>query len=150
MKKIVLLTLTLLICVCCLSSCDSLMTEIGKIASVQALDAVQPELEGLGYDEFKRYGQGDIAVFTVELKEQGVELKSEITGVIECYYENDQTGHWAYQLVIGVCAIEDGKTLVEYYSDYYANELSEGRAQIIGEGGWMININVSSLPIEQE
>ena len=150
MKRILIVALTLLLCACCLCSCDSLMNEIGKVASLQALDAVQPELEGLGYDEFKRYGQGDIAVFTVELEEQGVALKSEITGVIECYYENDQTGHWAYQLVIGVCAIEDGETLVRYYSDLYAHELSEGRAQIIGEGGWMININVSSLPIEQE
>lgn len=144
MKKILIVAMTLMLCACCLCSCDAMMQEIGKTASVSMLDAVQTELEGAGFDTLERYSEEEIAEFRQELAEEGVTLKGEITGVLEGYYENPETGHWVSQIVIGVSATEDAQTLEQFFNEFCAEEVEQGKAEIVS-GGWIVNITVSSL-----
>lgn len=79
----------------------------------------------------------------------GVALKGEITGGMEGYYENPETGHWVIQGALGVSLMEDADLLVQHFEELYAAEVSEGRAEIVN-GGWLISITVSSLPLDSE
>lgn len=152
MKKFLLVAVCLLLCLGAFVGCDSIENQIGEKASISMLDAIQPELEGAGYDTFKRYGAGDIAVFEIELKEalaaKGLALTGKVTGVLTGDYTNPETGHWVKQMAIGVSMSTDVDVLMQHYQEVYKTELEENRANIV-DGGWIINITVSSLELEQ-
>lgn len=152
MKRFFVIAVCLLLCLGVFAGCDSIESKIGEKASVSMLDAIQPELEGAGYDTFKRYGAGDIAVFEVELKEklaaEELSLTGKVTGVLTGDYENPETGDWVKQIAIGVSASSDVDVLVQYYSEMYKTELDENRASVV-DGGWIINVTVSSMEIAQ-
>ncbi len=153
MKRILLLAVCTLLCLGAFVSCDSIEGMIGEKASVAALDAIQPELEGAGFDTFKRYGAGDTAVFEIELKEelakQDLALTGKVTGVLTGDYTNPNTGDWVKQIAIGVSVSSDVDVLMTYYQTVYKTELEEGRA-VLTDGGWIINLTVSSQVIEVE
>lgn len=152
MKKLLLIAACLLLCLGTFVGCDSIEGMMGEKMSVAALDKIQPELEGAGYDTFKRYGAGDIAVFEIELKEalaaKDLALTGKVTGVLTGDYTNPETGHWVKQIAIGVSMSDDVDVLMQHYNEVYKTELEENRASIL-DGGWIINITVSSLEIEQ-
>lgn len=150
MKRILIVALMLLVCGTCLVSCDAITEEIGKSVSVEALNKVEEELRAENaFDTLERDNQEYIAKLNSEYEENGVELKGEITGVLDGYTLNLETGNWASQVTIGLSASEDVDALVEYYESKLATELEEGKAIII-DGGWMISITTASFPIEQE
>lgn len=149
MKRFLLLAIALLVCAGCFVSCDSLMSEVGKTVSVQALDALEKELQNVEFDEFERYDEQEIADIQADLIDDGVALKGEITGGMEGYYRNPETGHWVMQGALGVSLMEDADLLVQHFEEHYATEVSEGRAEIVN-GGWLVSITVSSLPLDSE
>ena len=149
MKRFLLLAIALLVCAGCFVSCDSVMSEVGKTISVQALDALEQELQSVEFDEFERFDDQEIADLYEGLIENGVELKGEITGVLEGYYSNPETDHWVMQGALGVSLMEDAELLVQYYEELYATEISEGKAEVVN-GGWLVSVTVSSLPLDSE
>ena len=153
MKKILVLAVCMLLCLGVFVSCDSIEGMIGEKVSVAALDKIQPELEGAGFDTFKRYGAGDTAVFEIELKEelakQDLALTGKVTGVLTGDYTNPNTGEWVKQIAVGVSMSSDVDVLMTYYQSVYKTELDEGRAVLI-DGGWIINLTVSSQVIDAE
>ena len=152
MKKFLLIAACLMLCLGVFAGCDSIESKIGEKMSVSTLDKIQPELEGAGYDTFKRYGAGDIAVFEIELKEalaaKDLALTGKVTGVLTGEYTNPETGHWVKQIAIGVSMSSDVDVLMQHYQEVYKTELEENRANIM-DGGWIVNITVSSMEIEQ-
>ena len=150
MKKVLLSVLILVLCTSCLVSCSALTQEIGKTVSVQALDHLENELrEQASFDELTRYGDAsEVPGLVDEWEAANVELKGEVTGALYGTVSNPATGYWGNQLSLGLSATEDVDTLMEYYEQKYATEIQEGRAVLI-DGGWMISITVSSMPIEQ-
>ena len=153
MKRILLLAVCALLCLGVFVSCDSMEEKVGERASVLALDQIQPELEGAGFDTFKRYGAGDTAVFEIELKQelakQDLALTGKVTGVLTGDYTNPDTGDWVKQMAIGVSVSSDVDVLMTYYQSVYKTELEQGKA-VLTDGGWIINITVSSQIIDAE
>lgn len=153
MKRILLLAVCTLLCLGALVSCNSMEGMIGEKASVWALDQIQPELEGAGFDTFKRYGAGDTAVFEIELKDelakQDLALTGKVTGVLTGEYTNPETGDWVKQLAVGVSVSSDVDVLMTYYQSVYKTELDEGKAVLV-DGGWIINLTLSSQVIDAE
>jgi hypothetical protein len=151
MKRILLLTVCVLLCLGALASCEGMQKKTGERASVAMLDEIQPALEGAGYDSFKRYGMGDTAVFEIELKEKLAEkdmaLVGKVTGVLTGEYTNPETGAWVKQTVIGFDTSVDVATMMTYYQTIYSTELSEGKA-VLTDGGWIVNLTLSSNVIE--
>ena len=149
MKRILMAALICVLCMTCLVSCDAMVQEIGKTVSVQALDKVEEELRAENaFDTLERDNQEYIADILDTLEEEDIELKGEITGVLDGYTLNLETGNWASQVTIGLSSSEDVDALVEYYESKLATELEEGKAIII-DGGWIVSVTVASFPIEE-
>lgn len=149
MKRFLLLAIALLVCAGCFVSCDSLMSEVGKTVSVQALDALEKELQNVEFDDVERYDDQEIAYLNAGLIEDGVALKGEITGGLVGYYRNPETDHWVMQGALGVSLMEDAELLVQYFEERYATEISEGKAEVVN-GGWLVSVTLSSLPLDTE
>ena len=149
MKKILVMAVALVLCMVCLTSCDAMMQEIGKSASVAALDAMEQELQSVEFDTLERWDEELVAQGQADLLAEGIEMQGELTGVLEGYYENPETGHYVRQLVLGVSAVEDAETLTQYFQDEYKTELEEGKAEIVN-GGWIVSVTVSSLVLSEE
>lgn len=148
MKKILVMVVAMLLCVACFTSCDAMMQEIGKSASVAALDAMEQELQSVEFDTLERWDEAKIADAKVELLAEGIELKGELTGGLYGSYENPETDHWVEQLVLGVSAIEDAETLTQFFQDQFKTELEEGKAEIVN-GGWIVSVTLSSLVLSE-
>ena len=149
MKRILIVALKLLVCSTCHVSCDAITEEIGKSVSVEALNKVEEELRAENaFDTLERDNQEYIAKLISEYEESGVELKGEITGVLDGYTVNLENGQWASQVTIGLSATEDVDALIEYYESALATELEEGKAIII-DGGWIVSSTTASFPIEE-
>ncbi len=149
MKRILIVALMLLVCGTCLVSCDAITEGIGKSVSVEALNKVEEELrEENAFDTLERDNGEYIAKLISDYEESGIELKGEITGVLDGHTENLENGQWASQVTIGLSATEDVDALIEYYEKLLATELEEGRAIII-DGGWIVSITTASFQIEE-
>lgn len=149
MKRILIVALMLLVCGTCLVSCDAITEGIGKSVSVEALNKVEEELrEENAFDTLERDSGEYIAKLISDYEESGIELKGEITGVLDGHTENLENGQWASQVTIGLSATEDVDALIEYYEKLLATELEEGRAIII-DGGWIVSITTASFQIEE-
>ena len=148
MKKILVMAVALVLCMACLTSCDAMMQEIGKSASVAALDAMEQELQSVEFDTLERWDEAEIADAQEELLAEGIELKGELTGGLYGSYENPETDHWVEQLVLGVSAVEDAETLTQYFQEVFKTELEEGKAEIVN-GGWIVSVTISSLVLSE-
>ena len=149
MKRILMIALTLMICVCCFASCAKIEHEIGKAVSVAAVDAVAAELEKEGV-EFVLADEQALADLTAEWSEYFEEgMAGEFTSGLEGRYDNPETGDWVEYLVLGFSATEDADALEQVLLEKYDAEIKEGKA-IVVNGGYIVNLTVSSVVIEQE
>ncbi len=148
MKKILTVALLVLVCACCLTSCAQIEQEIGKAVSVAAVDAVAAELEKEGVEYVLADEQG-LADLTAELNEElEQELVGELTAGLEGRYENSETGAWVDYLVIGFSATADADAVEKALLEVYDALIKEGTA-IVVNGGYIVNVTVSSEVIEQ-
>ncbi len=142
MKRILTIALILMACVCCLASCDAISTEIGKTASLAALDEIESQMRAQELDTVERGTGEDIAAMANFLGEKGITLKGEVTGVIQGDKVNRETGYTFHQTVIGLSAAEDVEAVAQYYREAYASQIGANKAQIT-TGGWIVSISTT-------
>ena len=148
MKKLLTIVLIVLVCMCCLTSCAQVEQEIGKKISVAAVEAVAAELDQKGVD-YELADEQDLADLTAELKEElELELAGELTAGLEGHYQNPETGSWVDYLVIGFSVTADADAVEQVLLEKYDSLIKEGKA-IVVNGGYIINVTVSSVVIEQ-
>ena len=112
MKKTLLLIVSLLLCLTCLTSCADLKVQ----QSVNKLDELQARLEQDGY-ECTRWQDTDIASYAESLvSESGVLLKGEITGMMEYAYQDESANKYVYGVVVGTTNKSDSKAVGEVYA----------------------------------
>ncbi len=148
MKKILTVALLVLICACCLTSCARIEQEIGKAVSVAAVDAVAAELDKQGVT-YELADEQALAQAQAELiDELDVELQGELTAALVGEYTNSQTGEWVKYWTFGFSATADADAVEELLRSEYETEIEEGKA-IVVNGGYIVNVTVSSMVIEQ-
>ena len=112
MKKTLLLIVSLLLCLTCLTSCADIKAQ----QSVGKLDELQARLEQDGY-ECTRWQDTGIASYAESLvSESGVLLKGEITGMMEYTYRDESAGKHVYGVVVGTTNKSDSKAVGEVYA----------------------------------
>ncbi len=139
MKRILAAALVLLVCVCCLASCDAMSKEIGRTASLAALDELESEMRAQDLDTVDRGTGEDIAAMANFLEEKELVLKGEVTGVIQGYKVNTETGYTFRQTVIGLSVTEDVEAVAQYYREEYAAKIEAEKVQV-DIGGWIVCI----------
>jgi hypothetical protein len=149
MKKILTVALLVLVCACCLTSCAQIEQEIGKAVSVKAVEAVAAELDEQGVT-YEFADEQVLADLTAELKDEyDVELQGELTAFLRGEYTNPQTDEWVEYLVIGFSATADADAVEKALLEELKVDIEEGTA-IVVNGGYIVNVTVSSVVIEQE
>lgn len=153
MKRILMIALTLMICAACLASCARIEQEIGKTVSVSAVEAVAAELErqGVEYELADAQSLAEIQdALAKELAEEyDIVLQGELTAALEGGYVNSETHDWVKYWTFGFSATADVDAFETLACDEYADEIAQGKALVVN-GGYIVNVTVSSVVIEQE
>ena len=112
MKKRIFLIVLLVLSLCMLASC----ADIKGQQSVRKLDELQARLEKDGY-ECSRWQDTGIASYAESLvSESGVQLKGEITGMMEYAYRDESANKYVYGVVVGTTNKSDAKAVGEVYA----------------------------------
>ena len=152
MKRILTFVLVLLICAASFASCAQVEQEIGQFVSVSAVEAIAEELEKQDV-ECTLLEQDELAevqdVYAQTLAEEyGVEMQGELTAALTGEYTNPQTGEWVLYMAFGFSATADADAMAKFANDEYADKIAQGKA-IVAKGGYVVNITVSSVVIDQ-
>ena len=149
MKKFLTVALLVLVCACCLTSCAKIEQEIGKAVSVAAVDAVAAELDKQGV-AYEFVDEQALAEAQADLEDElDAELQGVLTAALMGEYTNPQTGDWVEYWTFGFSASADADAIEELLRSEYKTEIEEGKA-IVVNGGYIVNVTVSSVVIEQE
>lgn len=112
MKKTLLLIVSLLLCLTCLTSCADIKAQ----QSVSKLDELQARLKQDGY-ECTRWQDTEVVSYAESLASfWGVLLKGELTGVIEYTYRDEVAGKQVYGIVFGTTCKADARAVCEAYT----------------------------------
>lgn len=149
MKRFLSVALLVLVCVCCLTSCAQVEQEIGKKISVQAVDAVATQFEENSV-HFERADEVRLAAIEAALTEEfDMALQGNVTAALIGEETNAQTGEWGKYWVLGFSMTTDAEAFSQLASTQLQDEIKEGKAVVVG-GGYIVNVTVSSMIIEQD
>lgn len=149
MKRFLSVALLVLVCVCCLTSCEKIEQEIGKSVSVSAVDAVAKQFEEEGV-VFDRADAARLAAIETALAgEYEMALQGNVTAALIGEETNAQTGEWGKYWVLGFSAATDAEAFVQLANGELQTEIDEGKAVVVG-GGYIVSVTVSSIEIPQD
>ena len=148
MKRILTVALLVLVCVCCLTCCAKIEQEIGKVVSVEAVNAIAAEFDKQGV-EYELADEQALTQAQAELEELLEEpLQGTITAAVAGETTDEQTGAWVKYWTFGFSSTADAEAFAQYVTEEYKTEIEENKA-IVVNGGYIVNVTVSSMVIEQ-
>lgn len=149
MKRVLTVALLVLVCVICLTSCSKIEQEVGKAVSVAAVEAVADELDkqGVTYEFADEQALAEAEQELAQALEQP--LQGDMTAALFGETTNEQTGDWVRYWTFGFSTVADAEACAQYASEQYKTEIEQGKAIVIN-GGYIVNITVSSIEIQQD
>lgn len=121
MKRVALIILMLIVCICSMSACTDIMMTLNEDASIRELDSLAEKHEQAGH-RVVRLGQDEVISFSESIvAEEGLLLKGALTGMLEYDYTDPQTGNFTWGVAVGTRHNDDAKAIAKMYESMGEN-----------------------------
>ena len=148
MKRILTFAFVLFICIACFASCAQVEQEIGKVISVEAVEAVASQFED-NDTLFERADEQRLAEIQAALTgEYAMVLQGQVTAALMIDETDEQTGEWVKCWVLGFDTAADADAFAQLVNVQLQSEIGESKAVVVS-GGYIVSVTLSSSVIEQ-